>query len=202
MDLLRFIVSNIITYVTAIHIFMRQFRNIKFFDAHLIIVGEFMMPQTTLQIFCEDEEIFEPISRSLKPVYKLDTINGEILRPIKSAYNVRRSQYDAVHLLNYLIQNKERDIALWVIDEDIYCEGMNFVFGLAFYGKGAILSKFRLNSIELTEKEAIHEIGHVFGLDHCPNRCVMHFSNSLLEAIDKPSELCESCKLRIMDLRV
>ena len=160
-----------------------------------------MTSQDTSRIFYEDEEVYEPIRRSLVSVYKLDTIKSGIMRPIKSAYNVKRGQYDATHLLNYLIRNKGGDVALWVVDEDIYCEGMNFVFGLASFGEGAILSRFRLNSIELIEKEAIHEIGHVFGLNHCPNRCVMHFSNSLLEAMEKPSELCESCKRRIKDLR-
>jgi archaemetzincin len=159
------------------------------------------MPRNTLQIFYEDEEVYEPIRRSLNRVYKLDTIKSGILRPIKSAYNVKRGQYDTTYLLNYLTRNKGRDIALWVVDEDIYCERMNFVFGLASFRRGAILSRFRLNSIELIEREAVHEIEHVFGLNHCPNRCVMHFSNSLLEAIEKPSELCESCKLRIKDLR-
>jgi len=29
-------------------------------------------------------------------------------------------------------------------------------------------------------KEAVHELGHAFGLTHCENsKCVMHFSNSL-----------------------
>jgi archaemetzincin len=29
-------------------------------------------------------------------------------------------------------------------------------------------------------KEAVHELGHAFGLNHCENiECVMHFSNSL-----------------------
>jgi len=160
-----------------------------------------MTSRNTLQIFYKDEEIFEPIRGSLKRVYKLDTIKRGILRPIKSAYNVKRGQYDATHLLSYLIRNKRGDIALWVVDEDIYCERMNFVFGLASFGEGAILSRFRLNSIELIEKEAVHEIGHVLGLNHCPNRCVMHFSNSLLEAMEKSSELCESCKRRIKNLR-
>ena len=161
-----------------------------------------MTLQNTLQIFYEDEEVYEPVGRSLISVYKLDTIKSGILRPIKSAYNVKRGQYDATHLLNYLIRNRGGDIALWVVDEDIYCEGMNFVFGLASFRRGAILSRFRLNSIELIEKETIHEIGHVLGLNHCPNQCVMHFSNSLLEAMEKPSELCESCKLHIKNLKV
>jgi archaemetzincin len=30
------------------------------------------------------------------------------------------------------------------------------------------------------QSEAVHELGHAFGLTHCEkSRCVMHFSNSL-----------------------
>lgn len=156
-----------------------------------------MTNKNRLKIFYENEEIFEPVSKSLNRVYKVYTINGGILKPIKSAYSIERGQYNATRLLNYLLQIKGGDLALWIINKDIYCEGMNFVFGLVSHKNGAILSQFRLKSVELVEKEAIHEIGHVFGLDQCPNKCVMHFSNSLLEAINKPSDLCESCKLHL-----
>jgi archaemetzincin len=60
-----------------------------------------------------------------------------------------------------------------------------------------MLSIFRLSTVDLKEREAIHEIGHVLGLNHCSNRCVMQYSNSLWEAQNKPSFLCESCKRRI-----
>ncbi len=43
-----------------------------------------------------------------------------------------------------------------------------------FYGLAADSSIF----IGRVLKEATHEVGHAFGLDHCPRRsCVMHFSN-------------------------
>ncbi|HVQ01245.1 MAG TPA: peptidase, partial [Candidatus Thermoplasmatota archaeon] len=60
--------------------------------------------------------------------------------------------------------------------------------------RGALLSLYRLPTTDLKEKEAIHEVGHVMGLKHCPNRCVMRFSNSLGEAQRKPLTLCERCK--------
>jgi archaemetzincin len=152
-----------------------------------------------LEIFYdyEGETVVESIKGCLRKVYGLDIIKDMMLKPIKSAYNVKRGQYDASRLLSHLIRNKRGDIALWVIGEDIYCDGMNFVFGLASFRNGAVLSTFRLDSAELIEKEAVHEIGHVLGLDHCSNACVMQFSNSLFDAIKKPSELCDACKKRI-----
>ncbi|MEW6585820.1 MAG: hypothetical protein AB1442_09465 [Nitrospirota bacterium] len=46
--------------------------------------------------------------------------------------------------------------------------------------------------------EAVHEIGHTFGLVHCsdPN-CAMHFSNSLRDTDRKSSEFCGICVERI-----
>jgi hypothetical protein len=52
------------------------FRNVKVSDAHLIIRGEFMMPRNTLQIFYEDEEVYEPVGRYLISVYKLRLTNN------------------------------------------------------------------------------------------------------------------------------
>lgn len=71
---------------------------------------------------------------------------------------------------------------------------MNFVFGVAHPGKAAVLSTQRLDSLDLIKKEAIHETGHVLGLQHCNNECVMQFSNSLYEAKAKPATLCERCR--------
>ena len=90
--------------------------------------------------------------------------------------------------------------ALWIIQKDLYSKGMNFIFGYAMYHWVAVLSTIRLSTKDLIEKEAIHEVGHVLGLQHCSNRCVMQFSNSLWEAKMKPSYLCESCKRKITSL--
>lgn len=80
---------------------------------------------------------------------------------------------------------------LGVVDVDLFVLGLNFVFGLAA-GNTAVISLARLrpeyygekkNEYLLREralKEAIHELGHTFGLHHCPDiRCIMHFSNRL-----------------------
>lgn len=129
--------------------------------------------------------------------FVLDISIGGDLEPPKEAFNLQRDQYNAEVLLLYLLKTKKTDTALWVIQKDLYCKDMNFVFGLAEFHGGAVLSIYRLSNNEMIEKEAVHEVGHVLGLQHCSNRCVMQFSNSLLEAKIKPSYLCESCKRKI-----
>jgi len=115
------------------------------------------------------------------------------MKPPSWAFNEKRRQYYAPALLNLL-----EEASLWIVDVDIYTNGMNFIFGLAGDGK-AVVSSYRLGNIEMIEKEAIHETGHVFGLPHCKNRCVMQFSNSLMEAMEKPSQLCQECIKKLRD---
>ena len=44
-------------------------------------------------------------------------------------------------------------------------------------------------------KEAVHELGYSFGLNHCKNmKCVMHFSNSLSDTDINTNRLCNVCK--------
>ena len=139
------------------------------------------------------------IKNALVNTYKdnLEFFIGGEIELVSQAYNLQRNQYNAEILLRYLLNNKKREIALWVIPMDLYTQGLNFVFGYAMYHGGAVLSVYRLSTVELIEKEAIHEVGHVLGLQHCRNHCVMQFSNSLFEAKMKPSSLCESCKRKI-----
>ncbi len=47
-------------------------------------------------------------------------------------------------------------------------------------------------------KLILHELGHLLGLGHCVNYCVMRFSNNLLELDEKPDEFCEECKYKLV----
>jgi len=107
-------------------------------------------------------------------------------------------------------QREERVVG--IADVDLYVPRLSFVFGEADVGSGtAIISLCRLRQeyyglapdealfLERATKEIVHELGHTFGLGHCPNdRCVMHFSNSLADTDLKNAQFCNRCRPRII----
>jgi archaemetzincin len=88
---------------------------------------------------------------------------------------------------------------LGVTDVDLYVPRLNFVFGEADSKRGvAVFSIARLQTpdrerfVHRAATEAIHELGHTYGLAHCNNpRCVMWFSNTLDETDRKGTEFCQ-----------
>jgi archaemetzincin len=126
------------------------------------------------------------------------------------AFNRSRRQYKADSFLR-IAQAEAGDRVLAVTNYDLYDGNLNFVFGLAESpGKRAVISFFRLRMTADEEtfrqravKEAVHELGHTWGLAHCPNpRCVMHFSNSLQDTDRKETDPCESCDKKLQNLRL
>jgi len=156
-----------------------------------------------LQLFYDSKsrEVVTEVIEALEAVFRIEPGSEAVVKDVdKEAYDRSRMQYNASILLNSITSTSTRATTassvylLWIVSEDIFVRGMNFVFGIAKPGKGAVLSTYRLNSLNLIKKEAIHEMGHVFGLQHCSNKCVMQFSNSVNEAKKKPAELCDKCK--------
>ena len=133
------------------------------------------------------------ISRTLRDIYNLETIDAGVLDLPSVAFDSTRRQCYAPKLLDFLIR---KELAIWIIKEDIYAKGMNFIFGMASCGRGAVISTYRLDD-QLIKKEVIHEVGHVLGLEHCLNECVMRFSNSVMEARQKPMKLCNECEEKL-----
>uniref|UniRef100_A0A7C4BBX1 Archemetzincin n=1 Tax=Ignisphaera aggregans TaxID=334771 RepID=A0A7C4BBX1_9CREN len=85
---------------------------------------------------------------------------------------------------------------------DAYVMGLNFVFGLAIpwlKTAAVFLARLAMGGTKMTllnrvEKEVLHELGHLLGLEHCKTpRCVMNFSNSLKDVDVKTSKFCEKC---------
>ena len=151
-----------------------------------------------LQLFYDSKsrEVVTEVIEALEAVFRIEPGSEAVVKDVdKDAYDMNRMQYNASILLNSITRaTTASSVHLWIVSEDIFVRGMNFVFGVAKPGKGAVLSIYRLDSLNLIKKEAIHEMGHVFGLRHCTNKCVMQFSNSVDEAKKKPAELCDKCK--------
>jgi len=119
----------------------------------------------------------------------------------------RTSQLLAEVQLQNVLSLKPSDalFAVAVTPYDLYSDGLNFVFGVAYPFKGCIVSYARLLSentelfLSRVRKEVTHEMGHVFGLSHCPNpKCVMHFSNSLADTDYKSEDFCPSCREKLL----
>jgi archaemetzincin len=124
----------------------------------------------------------------------------------KEAFIPSRGQYLADPFLSFLNQHippGEHGLAL--ANLDLFVSGLNFVFGVAQFGGNALVALPRLNPVfyglpeapelffQRTAKETLHELGHVFGLEHCRNSCVMRFSNFLGDTDDKPDSYCPDC---------
>ncbi|MBS7651183.1 MAG: archaemetzincin family Zn-dependent metalloprotease [Candidatus Bathyarchaeia archaeon] len=136
-----------------------------------------------------------------------ETYLSEPLHPVEFAYNPARRQYLSTAILRALlgINRVDGERVLGVTELDLYVPGLNFVFGEALYtGAAAVISTYRLESMPIifgatiesrVAKEAIHELGHTFGLTHCSRRsCVMSFSNSVFETDIKGERFCNECK--------
>lgn len=158
-----------------------------------------------------EERILNALAKELEKKFACTvTIHAPMEVP-QEAYNSSRNQFHSSRILSQTrlaLQPQVREKVLAVTDVDLYVERLNFVFGEAELGGSfAIISLARLhqtfyglpeeNSIflERTIKEAVHELGHVFGLGHCPDPgCVMYFSNRLLDTDRKNSSFCARCK--------
>jgi archaemetzincin len=128
------------------------------------------------------------------------------------AFEARRGQYQAEAFLSGLpAPPHRRRLALVVTDVDMFVPRLNFVFGLAdTRRRAAVISLARLhpefygspgNPRLLNEralKEAVHELGHLLGLGHCPKpACIMFFSNSLADTDRKGPGFCPACRDRL-----
>lgn len=134
-----------------------------------------------------------------------------------AAYYKPNARYRAEKLLDFLdgvfvladtgtiriIGITEADIS--TTKADVYDWG---IFGLgSMPGSACVVSTFRLGRGKVADdkffirlvKVVNHELGHTFGLDHCPvPRCLMEDAKGTIRTVDEETgELCPACRARL-----
>jgi archaemetzincin len=159
---------------------------------------------------------------TLLTVFKFEkdtvTINKPIPEIPKHLFDGKRNQYQSDHLLSWLqktLQPSNDTKLLAVCAFDAYFGNYNFCFGGAIIG-GRVAAvylqrllpycstgndnsdyndnKFQGFFLDRLIKEAIHELGHTFGMRHCSvGSCIMYKSKTILDTDNKGREFCKIC---------
>jgi archaemetzincin len=136
------------------------------------------------------------------------TFAGARLIP-EFAFDFQRRQYWSTPILERLeaMRPAAADRVLGVAEVDLFIPILTFVFGEALLNRPpALISLHRLRpsfyglpddpglTLERARREAVHELGHTFGLVHCPDyACVMHASRVADEIDLKGPGFCRAC---------
>jgi archaemetzincin len=129
---------------------------------------------------------------------------------IDVALDGSRKQFHSTSVLALMLAEADQQASriLGITSFDLFVPVLTFVFGQAqFNNRAAVFSTFRLHNefyglprssgmlAERCLKEALHELGHTYGLRHCVDiPCVMN-SSTYVEDIDlKPPDFCLPCR--------
>jgi archaemetzincin len=163
-----------------------------------------------------ESHLVDAVSIALEQQFRMGVRLGEPLSVPAKSYARERGQYLSTELLSVLATQAHDDarVRLGITNVDLFVPELNFVFGEASASLcAAIFSTARLDPraykesenqamlIRRATTEAVHELGHVFGLGHCKKpSCVMWFSNTLSETDRKGSKFCQRCGSLLMGM--
>ncbi len=167
-------------------------------------------PLTIVPFYCGSQRsLLEPLAKELMAAFSLPVERQPPGFDPEMAYDSARGQYNSRILLALLLRHHQGPgKLLGVTDADLFIPVLTFVFGEAqLDGRVALVSSHRLvperyglpaDPAQLQArlaKEAIHELGHTFGLVHCANgRCVMASSPQLTGVDLKTARFCVDCR--------
>ena len=162
-----------------------------------------------------DEEMLEIVRLHVSDEFGTTvTLRWPAARPA-GTFDVRRGQHSSRELLRWLVGRLPAggSTVLGITNVDLFIPILTFVFGEAqLQGHAAVVSYARLAApgdpaltTRRLAREAVHELGHTFGLVHCGGiagngreaaPCVMTRSASVRGVDLKSTRLCPDCRAR------
>ena len=154
-------------------------------------------------------DLLEHVAASLARHFRTPCRIRPELFDVGFAADTGRGQYYSTAILQRLESRAEGGVRiLGVTVHDLYVPVLTFVFGEAqLDGPCAVVSTARLDDRfyglpanegllrERLVKEAVHELGHTFGLRHCPDwQCVMASSHAVERLDIKNADFCADCR--------
>lgn len=160
-----------------------------------------------------DPKELELVETALRAFYDIDVVRRDPVPLPRGAFYPPRQRYRAERLLGFLesLAAPEAHRVLGVTNVDISTTKGSYpdwgVLGLAgIDGKTCVLSSFRCRRRAKSSeharirfaKTAVHELGHTFGLPHCPNfGCIMEDGQGSVFTTDHEYDLCTESRARL-----
>jgi len=161
-----------------------------------------------------DPALLAAVGRGIERVFRTAVRVETILPDLAFAFDPTRRQYHSTAILKALAASAPPDAfkLLALVRVDLFIPILTHVYGEAQLGGSAcVLSIHRLNCVPGARggaegaclrivKEALHELGHTFGLRHCPDpACLMHYCRSEQDVDRKSDAPCRYCRVLLED---
>ena len=156
-----------------------------------------------------DDEVLASVEGAVAAAFGRAVTRLSPLPEPAGALDAARGQWSAPEMLKTLLATRPpaAERILGVTGRDLFIPVLSFVFGQAqMDGPTAVISLARLSQafsglpedrpllLARARKEALHELGHTFGLVHCPDAaCPMSLSTGVVQVDRKGEAFCASC---------